>query len=231
MTNQKAIKGDINKDFLKEVEELHNLEQISVDMKASLKQKGFFIWSEMTQKISETTAGIRKMFATILNSQKGLERQMGKIDSKLHENEEELFELSIKVETFEKNLNQLTLLEQRVADRVDRLSEEFIDRFIRAPLIKDTGDIYNSIKTLNNNGDHLNPEILDQFKTMFESHEASIIEPQRGDAFNPREHQAIKKIKTTEEDMDGRIYSTHRTGLKLKERVIRHALVTLFTTS
>ncbi|MDQ1275231.1 MAG: hypothetical protein QG610_804, partial [Euryarchaeota archaeon] len=217
MPGSKIIQDCMSKngDLSRDAEKLFDLEKKSVKFRAELGIKTLLMLKENKDVLTALASDVKEISShleRVSNKQEELGSQVVDLGSGLNDLEQEMSKLSKKGETTDENLHQMRLLEERVAGKIDSLSEEFIDRWVKSPLIKDLGVIYNRLRDLSNEGNSGNSEILEQFKIILENHSAEIIEPKRGEVFNPREQQAIKKIEATAKDMDGRISETCKIG-------------------
>ncbi len=220
----KIITRENETDFSKTVKELTYLEFKSTRIRSNLCQKIF----ELLQKIHETFLkiipridNISNSLNTVEKSQKQSEEKIGKLDSLIKVFANDLTEFSAKTEVTARNMQQIRSLTERVSERVDSISQEFIDRHVIEPIFKDFGSFYNTLRTMK----QPDKVLLDQFQLLLESHEIQIIEPEKGDAFNPLEHQPLQKIETQNPIQDKTVSSTLRIGFKHKDRIIQRAQV------
>jgi hypothetical protein len=80
------------------------------------------------------------------------------------------------------------VLVERTADRVDRLSEGFVEREVKEPLLVDIGGIYHALQeAMLNESDGIR-SVAEYARAILESRGVSLIEPERGNRFNPGEH-------------------------------------------
>jgi len=232
----KSMKAHFGKvrdsDFLRQTDELSAVEDKEAKLRANLREKSLQMLKGLHDRIPEifsNLADVSSSLETVLNKQEKLEDRISKLESLVKTLAQETSGLSTKIDVTDRNLHQVRLLNEGIANKVDNLSQEFIDRFVKEPLIKDVGIIFNGIRQKKGKDDSENVELLEQFRLILESHETTIIEPQRGSVFDPKEHKPVKNIETQLESMDRRICCTYSVGLKFKGRVIQSAIVGLFS--
>jgi molecular chaperone GrpE (heat shock protein) len=221
--------NDLN--LLEEGEELSSLEDKVLRLRASLRKQVFQLLKEVCDRlvqIASKAGELDSSLNTVSGQQEKIEERISKLESLIKGLLQESSEISTKMEVTDRNLSQVRLLAERLADKIDNLSQEFIDRWVREPLLKDVISIHNAIKERDNEDGIGSAEVLEQLRLTLESHAAKLIEPQRGAPFNPREHQPIKKIETPTPSLDRCVYQTYKVGFSFNGRIVQRALVGLF---
>jgi molecular chaperone GrpE (heat shock protein) len=182
---------------------------------------------------SRILAGITKNNARI----KALSQRLDSIDQRLESLESEIQRvwqqvgnMSPAIGALDKNLQQVRVLVERTADRVDRFSDGFVEREVREPLLVDIGGIYHALQEAMLNGSDGIRAVAEYARVLLESKGVSLIEPEQGEPFNPAEHLPIQKISTPSKILERRIAEPRRIGLRFNGRVIQQALVALYTT-
>ncbi|MHB9143458.1 MAG: nucleotide exchange factor GrpE, partial [Paludibacter sp.] len=135
---------------------------------------------------------------------------------------------SMKTEITSRNLQQTRILVERVSEKIDSISEDFIDRQIVEPILKEFGSIFNLLMTMKQTNEVDIDYLLEQFILVQKSFETEIIEPKDGASLNAIEHQPIKKLETQNIHQDKTINSTIRAGFKYNGRVIQRAQVAVY---
>ena len=182
---------------------------------------------------AEILAGIGRTDVRIANLSQQLEtieQRLESLESEIQRGWQQGADISRAIAVLEKNLQQVRLLVERTAERVDRLSNEFVEREVKEPLLKDIGALYHGMLEAMTDGSDGIRSVAEYARALLESKGASLIEPEQGDRFNPAEHRPIEKILTTCKSMEGCIAKPCRMGLRFNGRVIQPAWVALYTT-
>lgn len=130
------------------------------------------------------------------------------------------------------NLEQVRLLNERLAGKHDELVNDFIERQVTDNLFKEFARIHSSLQSIPGNGD---PAASAEIKAIAEDIERfldaaglHLINPQMGDVLNPREHQPVKMVDAINTDLAGKIAGTFNPGLSREHRVVLQARVAVF---
>ena len=182
---------------------------------------------------AEILAGIGRTDGRIANLSQRLEtieQRLESLESEIQRGWQQWAEIPRAIAVLEKNLQQVRLLVERTAERVDRLSEEFVEREVKEPLLRDIGALYHALReAMVNESDGIR-SVAEYARALLESKGASLIEPEQGERFNPGEHRPIERISTTSKSMEGCIAKLRRVGLRFNGRIIQQAWVALYTT-
>ncbi len=150
------------------------------------------------------------------------------LESRLRRLTDQVAVLASEVAVLKRNMEQVRLLTERVADRVDKLSNEFIERQVKEPLLKDQVCIYNDMRQEAGNGGNGIAPVMERARSLLEARGAVLIEPEEGSSFDPKEHQGIEKVLTSRKKLDRRVAKVHRAGLRLNGRVVQQAWVAVY---
>jgi len=179
-----------------------------------------------------TLAGIAKTDTRIENLAQRLEtieQRLESLESELRRRWQQGADISRAIGAFEINLEQVRVLVERTAERVDRLSSEFIERHVEEPFLKHFGTLYHGMLEAMNNGSDGIRSVAEHARALLESKGASLIEPEQGERFNPVEHRPIQKIPSHGKSLEKCIAKLCRVGLRFNGRVIQPAWVALYT--
>lgn len=69
--------------------------------------------------------------------------------------------------------------------------------------------------------------IYEQLKTVLSQNGVQEISPQKGETFNPSEHEAVSSEEVDREKEDGAVINLFQKGYKLNDRIVRAAKVTI----
>lgn len=153
------------------------------------------------------------------------DRRFDSLESRLRKLTDVVAILAPDIAVLKRNMEQSRLLTERVADRVDNLSAEFVEREVKEPLLKDQVSIYNDMRQEAGTGDNGIAPLLARSRSLLEARGAVLIEPKEGSSFDPREHLAIEKVPTSRKKLDRRVAKIHRAGLRLNGRIVQQAWV------
>jgi molecular chaperone GrpE (heat shock protein) len=213
-------------------EKILELEKEKLRVHSQLEMKQLQIWqntleisTEMLSKLSSISSDLNSQLQYLEN----LDSRLKNLESEVRRITLDIKGLPASVTAIEKNLEQLRNLTERVAEESERLSEDFIDRHVKEPAIKDLGLLYNSIgQVANGNGNGICKGLLKQTRQLMETQGARIIEPEVGDSLDPKEHRPVKNIDTSSKDFDRKIASVFKSGFARNGRVLEHAVVGIF---
>jgi len=112
--------------------------------------------------------------------------------------------------------------------------EEFAD-YIKGSLIMNFLPVYENLKAAINHADKNNHDnwlqgimyVVKQFEDVLVSNGTVIINPVN-EEFNPIEHEAIKRIKTNNENENNKIAKVVQEGYKMGDRIIQAAKVEVY---
>lgn len=202
------------------------------ELHASLRLKKFKVLENVSASLASTRSDISEMkswMETLFQQNRMLGQMLKSVESEVKGIASDIADLSLAVVAMGKNVAELRNLSERVAEKSDALSEEFVERHIKEPTIEDIGSLYNSIRQVAhdaNNGDQSG--LLEQARLLLESQGARIIEPEEGTGFNPREHRPVKKVETSSEQFHGKVARVFSSGFGFNGRIIKHAVVEVF---
>ncbi len=135
-------------------------------------------------------------------------------------------------ETLAFDLQQVRLLAECLVEKQATLTEDFIDRHITDHLFKEFLNIAFALGRYATNG---NDDLRSNIQATSEGIESflvqsglRVIHPHQGEAFDPREHQPIKVIPTSDPLQQGAIAETFTPGLRRRTRVIQQARVAVY---
>lgn len=210
--------------LMMQIEELKRAEDSSENIKIRLLLNSIKILKTMGQSINEFSLRIEQKIETINNITQKVIDKCGEVETRVSN-------IAAKQTAYEHNLEQVRILNERIAEKIENISSEFIERYIKEPMIKDIGLIYNKVfadaKT-NKDKDGIN-FLLPQIAQVLEAYNVKIIEPKKGEIFNPRENKPIKTEPISEKEKNNQIYETLRAGFALNGNVIQQALVSLYS--
>jgi len=133
-----------------------------------------------------------------------------------------------KVELMEA-IADLTALIRAQSASLERLTEDFVDRRVSAPLLKELGRVYSTLLSLPANEE--TRALAGGIERFFDSQGIQLISPKPGDPFDPHQHQPIHRQPTDDPTSHGRIARTFTPGLKNERRVVQPARVSVLTQS
>jgi molecular chaperone GrpE (heat shock protein) len=129
------------------------------------------------------------------------------------------------------NLEQVRVQGEALARNFEKVSQEFIERQVMDPFLVTFARLHELVALDGrNNGTGVGglQTILHQIEGHLQNHGVELVIPQEGDPFNPRKHQPVQQVLTTDQAMHGRIALTFNTGLVQGQRVILPARVGLY---
>jgi molecular chaperone GrpE (heat shock protein) len=205
----------------------------ALQLEATVQLRMFTLLEKVVSQGAEILVGIGRTDGSIANLSQRLdiiEGRLESLESGIQRGWQQGAEILRAIAVLEKNLQQARVLVERTADRVDRLSEGFVEREVKEPLLRDIGGIYHALQeAMLNESDGIR-SVAEYARAILESRGVSLIEPERGDRFNPGEHRPIESIFTTYKSMEGRVAKLCRMGLRFNGKVIQQAWVGLYTT-
>ena len=205
----------------------------TLQLEATVRLRMFTLLENVVSQVAEILAGFGRTDGRITNLSQRLdiiERRLESLESETQRSWQQGAEILRAIAVIEKNLQQARVLVERTAERVDRLSEGFVEREVKEPLLVDIGGIYHALQeAMLNESDGIR-SIAEYARAILESRGVSLIEPEQGDRFNPGEHRPIERISTASKSMEGRVAKLCRMGLRFNRRVVQPALVALYTT-
>ena len=165
----------------KTMKELTSLEITEAHIKNNLFKKSFQRLQGIYENVLKIITCINTVsisLNTVGENQKQLEKKVNNICSSQKILSDNVAELSSKTETAAINLHQTRLLTERVAQRIDNISQEFIDRHIIEPILKDFGSFYNTLRTMKQTDKIDMNYLVEQFDLILDSYEIKLIKPQ-----------------------------------------------------
>jgi len=205
----------------------------TLELEASVLLRMSALFDTAVSGRSQLLAGIGRTDARAKNLAQRLEsieQRLESLESEIQRGWQQGADISRASAVLKKNLQQVRLLVERTADRVDRLSNEFVEREVKEPLLKDIGALYHALReAMINESDGIR-SVAEYARAVLESKGVSLIEPEQGERFNPAEHLPIQKIPTPIKTLERCIAEPRRVGLRFNGRVVQPALVALYTT-
>lgn len=135
-------------------------------------------------------------------------------------------------ETFAHNIEQLRLLTEPLARRLDELTAEFVNRHVSEPLFKELGRLCWTLNSLAEDESlDLRHEVRAQAEALgrlLDANEFQLIQPQPGDPFDPHHHQPVLRRVTEDAALHFRVARTVQPGLLTPGHVVQHARVEVF---
>ena len=140
--------------------------------------------------------------------------------------------LILRHDVLEHNLEQLRLLVDASVQKQQQLTDDMIERRVTDPLFKEFLNIQFALaRYAANENPNLKADIqatAEAIASFLTESGLRIINPNCGAAFDPREHQPIKVLPTSNAQADGTIAETFTSGLSSSHRVIQPARVAVF---
>ena len=205
----------------------------AAELEASVSQRMTEFVDRLASEILGIKAAVGRVESNTENLAQGLEAtgcHLESLESERQKQSQQIANISQAIGALERNLEQVRLLVARTAERVDKLSNEFVEREVKEPLLKDIGTLYHAMReAMINESDGIR-SVAEYARALLESRGASLIEPEQGDRFNPGEHRPIEMIPTSCKSLERSIAKLCRVGLRFNGRVIQPAWVALYTT-
>jgi hypothetical protein len=208
-------------------------------------QKAAQAWAAIQAEAFALLGGLSSLGAAVLREVSGvrasvqaLHERMGRVEARLEAVElkddtvsKQLTGFGPKMAAVEQNLAQMRVQIGRVGDRVGELSDEFIERHVREPLLIGIGALYNEARRDGENGigGRVAEILMERIRELLALYDARVIEPGEGAEFNPHEHQPVRRIATWRRDLDRRIACVDWAGFGRNGRVLQQARVALFS--
>lgn len=191
---------------------------------------------QILQKTLSVATNILSCVSSISSSLDSQVKYMESFDKRLKalESETRRTALDVKglpasVSALEKNVEQVRNLSERNVQSSEKLSEDFIERHVKEPAMKDFGMLYNSIRQVSaDSGNGVCKGLLKQARQLIEAQAVRVIEPKTGEDLNPKEHRPVKQVDTSLQDSDRKISRVFKAGLASNGRVIEHAVVEIY---
>ncbi len=214
-------------------EKILELEKEKLGLHSQLDMKQLQLWQNALEISAETLSKL----SSISSDQNNQLQYLENFDSRLKSLESEVRRITLDIKglpasitAIEKNVEQLRNLTERLVERLNSLTEEFIGEYVKGPTIKHTGCLYNSIHQLARHEKNDNfSGLLEEVRQLIEAQGARIIEPEQGEPLNAKEHRPIRKVLTPREELDMKVAEVFKPGLGLNGRVILHAVVAVFS--
>lgn len=133
------------------------------------------------------------------------------------------------------NSEQLRTLVQNAARKSEQLADDFIERQVADAHFKELARLYFALSRLSNNGAldvKLEVQALagDIWRNL-ETAGLRLINPKRGEGFDPRKHHPEKIVPADNQELEGKIAHTFYPGLSRPHRVVQPARVAVFKVS
>lgn len=181
------------------------------------------------QNVQACLTSVGSEISAMLDRQAGFDERLKDVESEVKKIAVNVAGLSPSVVAIDKNLREIRNLVERVADKTESLSEEFVEHYVKDPLIENVAGLYNIVRQMSREKDsEEHSSLLEQVRQLLDAQDARIIEPETGSNFDPREHRPVKRITTPCKDMENKISRVLRSGLGRNGRVVQHAVVELF---
>lgn len=133
------------------------------------------------------------------------------------------------------NLEQTRRLAENLDRRMERLTDDFIDRHVTEPLFKHFAGLLSSLRSLASAPQPPPQEdinsLADGIERLLDDHGLTITQPAEGDALDPHVHQPVQMRLTDNSALHGRIAGNFQSGLRNAHRIIQPARVAVFTCS
>lgn len=129
------------------------------------------------------------------------------------------------------NLEQVRVLTEALSRRFEELSQDVILRQVKDPLFVSLARLYEAVYELIGqralSDVHLEP-IRQRIRSLLEDHHVQLIHPDDGVPLDPRQHQPVKQVRTSNPALQGRIATTYNVGLVHGQRLVQPARVAVF---
>ena len=187
--------------------------------------------------VSESLAAVADRLSTlekkVVEQSQQMSMQHDSLGNELKNHSKQLGLISSTLTALENNTDQIRLISERIVEKVDETTTEFIDRHVVEPLFKHVGMLYNAARDMVNtaaeeNGKAVAESLLEHAQTLTASVGMRLIEPDVGAEFNPREHRITETAPTADKSIDRKIAATYRAGFGRNGRVIQDAIVKLY---
>jgi len=187
--------------------------------------------SSLVELVLREASGIGSSVQALYERMGRIEARLGALELKGDTLSKQLTSFAPKMAAHEQNLAEVRVQIGRVGDRVGELSDEFIERHVREPMLTGIGSLYNEARRDGQSGvrGQVAQILMERIRTLLAGYDARVIEPEEGVEYNPHEHQPVRRITTPRQDLDRRIACVDRAGFGRNGRVLQQALVALFS--
>jgi len=208
-------------------EPLHHQQQVE----AQLRQIATSLASVVTAHTAHAVEAVHlEIEDTLAGALEGQEQSRATTERFLAQIRDSVAPLQNQWSAIDQSAGQLRLMQERMADRMEQLTEGAIRREVRDPLLKEFARIFSRFEGLAC-GDCISGrlrELFDDVELFFNRLGVDVVRPDPHDDFEPGFHRPLKHVATRIREDDRRVAACHQFGLKEGDRVISHALVSLF---
>ena len=205
----------------------------AADMESEVWLKLFDCIGTVSESLASVADRLLTLEKKVVEQSQKMSMQHESLRNELKNHSKQLGLVSSTLIALENNTDQIRLISERIADKVDETTTEFIDRHVVEPLFKHVGMLYNAVRDMVNTaaeeaGKTVAESLLEHAQTLTASVGIRLIEPGVGAEFNPREHRITETTTTADKSLDRKIAATYRAGFGRNGRVIQDAIVKLY---